>query len=82
MEIEEIQERLGAIKEERAKLQRTMEELEPAGKMSKAAAVECLDSFAGILENGDNEALYNLTHSLIEKVIVYKKDVVIHWKFC
>ena len=82
VEIEEIQERLGAIKEERAKLQRTMEELEPAGKMSKAAAVECLDSFAGILENGDNEALYNLTHSLIEKVIVYKKDVVIHWKFC
>ena len=82
VEMEEIQERLGAIKEERAKLQRTMEELEPAGKMSKAAATECLDSFAEIVESGDGEALYNLVHSLIEKVVVYKRDVTIHWKFC
>lgn len=82
VEMEEIQERLGTIKEERAKLQRTVEELEPADKMSKAAAAECLDSFAEIVESGDGEALYNLVHSLIEKVVVYKRDVTIHWKFC
>lgn len=66
----------------RAKLQRTIEELEPAAKMPKAAASDCLSSFAEIMKSGDGEALYNLAHSLIEKVVVYKKDVTIHWKFC
>ena len=82
VELEEVQERLSAIKEERAKLQRTMEELEPAAKLPKAAAADRLSSFAAIMESGDGEAIYNLVHSLIEKVVVYKKDVTIHWKFC
>lgn len=82
VELEEVQERLSAIKEERAKLQRTMEELEPAAKLPKAAAADRLSSFAAIMESGDGEAIYNLVHSLIEKVVVYKKDITIHWKFC
>lgn len=50
--------------------------------MPKAAAADRLSCFAEIMESGDGEALYNLAHSLIEKVVVYKREVTIHWKFC
>ena len=52
------------------------------GKLTKAEALEALESLDTVIRSGDKEALYNLVHILIEKVVVLNGDVEIHWAFC
>lgn len=84
VELEEVQGRLADLKNERRKLQESLDELEAQGsrKMSKGAAVAALNSLNSVISSGDPEALYSLVHNLIEKVVVYNGDVTIHWAFC
>lgn len=84
VELDEIQDRLSALKNERAKLQESLEEMESrdTGKLTKAEALEALESLDTVIRSGDKEALYNLVHILIEKVVVLNGDVEIHWAFC
>ena len=82
--LEEIQDRLSALKEERNAAKNYLNEaqVENAGKMSKEETLEALASLDTIIESRDAEGLYNLVHNLIEKVIVLNGDVTIHWAFC
>ena len=83
MELPEINDRLSDLKEERGKLQELIEEAEAEAsrKMSKPAALDALASLAGIVESGDNMALFDLVHTLIEKVVVLNGEVTIFWAF-
>ena len=82
--LEEIQDRLSALKEERKAAQKCLEEAEAedSGKMSKGEAAAALASLSGIIEAGDGDGLYALVHSLIEKVVVLNGNVTIYWAFC
>lgn len=84
VELEEIQDRLSALKEERKAIQRQLDETEKAnlGKLSKEAAIASLASFEAVIESGDNVALYDLVHTLIEKVVYLNGDMTIYWAFC
>jgi len=82
--LEEIQDRLSALKEEREAVQKSLEEAEAesSGKLSKEAALASLASLDAIIESGDNFALYDLVHTLIEKVVYLNGDITIYWAFC
>ena len=84
MELEEIQGRLAALKEEREAVQKRLDEAEKAntGKLSKEAAIASLASLGAVIESGDNAALYDLVHTLIEKVVYLNGDITIYWAFC
>ena len=84
MELEEIQGRLATLKEEREAVQKRLDEAEKAntGKLSKEAAIASLASLGAVIESGDNAALYDLVHTLIEKVVYLNGDITIYWAFC
>ena len=84
VELEEIQDRLSALKEERGAVQKRLDEAEKAnaGKMSKESAIASLASLGAVIESGDNAALYDLVHTLIEKVVYLNGDMAIYWAFC
>ncbi len=84
VELEEIQDRLSALKEERETVQKLLDEAEKvnAGKLSKEAAIASLASLGDVIESGDNAALYDLVHTLIEKVVYLNGDMTIYWAFC
>ncbi len=84
VEMKEIQARLSALKEEREAVQKRLDEAEKAntGKLSKEAAVASLASLGAVIESGDNAALYDLVHTLIEKVVYLNGDITIYWAFC
>lgn len=84
LELEEIQERLSALKEEREVVQKRLDEAEQenSGKLSKEDAIASLKSLDSILESGDNAALFDLVHTLIEKVVYLNGDITIYWAFC
>lgn len=84
MELEEIQGRLSALKSEREAIQTRLSEAEKinAGKLSKESALESLANLDTIIESGDNIALYDLVHTLIEKVVYLNGDMTIYWAFC
>ena len=56
---------------EREAVQKRLDEAEKAntGKLSKEAAIASLASLGAVIESGDNAALYDLVHTLIEKVV-------------
>lgn len=82
--LEEIQDRLSTLKEERKAAQEYLEEAEAenSGKMAKAEAAAALASLSDIIEAGDSDGLFALVHSLIEKVVVLNGNVTIYWAFC
>ena len=82
--LEEIQDRLSVLKEERKAAQNCLDEAEAedSGKMSKGEAAAALASLSGIIEAGDSDGLFALVHSLIEKVVVLNGNVTIYWAFC
>lgn len=82
--LEEIQDRLAALKEEREAVQKRLDEAEKesTGKLSKEAAIASLASLGAVMESGDNSALYDLVHTLIEKVVYLNGDITIYWAFC
>ena len=84
VELEEIQDRLSALKEEREAVQKRLDEAEKAsaGKLSKETAIASLASLEAVIESGDNAALYDLVHTLIEKVVYLNGDITIYWAFC
>lgn len=84
LDLEEIQDRLSALKEEREAVQKSLNEAEAesSGKLSKEDAIASLASLDAIVESGDNAALYDLIHTLIEKVVYLNGDLTIYWAFC
>ena len=84
VELEEIQTRLSSLKEEREAVQKRLDEAgkESAGKLPKEEALASLASLGAIIKSGDHAALFDLVHTLIEKVVYLNGDITIYWAFC
>lgn len=82
MELNEISGRMNDLKEQRAEVGNMIEELEteqPALSKSEAWSMVC--SLDDVINGGDADALFTLVHTLIEKIVIYKGEVTIHWAF-
>lgn len=83
VELSEISDRLGALKEEKEKLRHSISSLEAAEAGAAAEdAWEEIKDFSVVLSSGDAEALQRLVHSLIDRIEVLNEDVTIYWSFC
>lgn len=81
--LEEISARLGALKEEKEKLQQNLLSLDSAGASdSVTIAWEEIQGFATVVDSGNLEATQQLIHSLVDKIVVLNNDVTIYWSFC
>lgn len=82
--LEEIQNRLTTLKEERQAVQKSLEEAEAAssGRLSREDALASLASLDAVIESRDNVALYDLVHILVEKVVYLNGNMTIYWAFC
>lgn len=81
--LDEISQRLGALKAEKEKLQQNMLSFDSAGASdSVTIAWEEVQGFAAVVDSGDLEATQQLIHSLIDKIVVLNNDVTIYWTFC
>lgn len=85
MDMDEIGDRMSELKEQRNSLENSIAELERQceKECSVERAWELLATLNSVIESGDSEALTALVHALIDKIVIYKKEVVeIHWSFC
>ena len=82
MELSEIQERISDLKEEKEKIQAEMERLETSSSMPLELAWENISSLSSVIEDGDNEEIHKIIHTLVDKIVVLNNDVTIYWSFC
>lgn len=82
MELSEISGRMNDLKEQRAEVGNMIEELEAEQPvLSKSEAWNMVCSLDDVINGGDADALFTLVHTLIEKIVIYKGEVTIHWAF-
>lgn len=83
MELNEISERMSDLKDERAEVCDMIAQLETEQHvLSKSEAWNMVCSLDDIINSGDADALFALVHTLIDKIVIYKEEVTIHWAFC
>lgn len=83
MEIEEIQDRVADLKEEREKLQANIENVEAAEPpVSIDTAWNDITSLRSVMESGNVGEVHRIIHALVDKVVVLNYDVTIYWSFC
>lgn len=83
VDLSEISERLGSLKEEKEKLRHSIAALEAAEAGAAADdAWEEIKDFSAVVDSGDAEALQRLVHSLIDRIEVLNEDITIYWSFC
>lgn len=83
MGLEDLQDRITDLKNERENLEKRIkeDELLDNNKMSKDEALEKLASFADVVDGGDANALFDLVHALIDKIVILNEDIKIYWNF-
>lgn len=81
-DISEISAKLNALKDEREKLEKLIENQTITTSISKIDARKELENFEEIVENGTPDELYQVIHSLIDRIEVLNDDIKIYWSFC
>ena len=81
-DITEISAKLNALKDEREKLEKLIENQTITTSISKIDACKQLENFEEIAENGSPDELYQVIHSLIDRIVVLNDDIKIYWSFC
>jgi site-specific DNA recombinase len=80
--MEEVQAKVKPLNEQRKKLENELHTL-ANGKsaLSEEDALELLESWEDVVEEGDFERIRMLINALIEKIEIDNEDIDIHWKF-
>lgn len=80
--IEELQEIVNDLNEQREKLEAQLAELTAdKPEMTVEEVQEIVSDFAGIIERGDLNEQIQLVNSLIDRIEIDNEDVYIHWQF-
>ena len=80
--IDQVSSKIDPLNEQRNALTRELEQLNAeSGRLSEEEAIEIVNSFGEILEDGDFNAIRLVIESLIYYIEVDNDDVYIHWKF-
>lgn len=80
-DISEISDKLKALKDEKEKLEKLIESEIIPTRISKKDARKHLDNFEEIIENGSPDELYQVIHSLIDRIEILNDDIKIFWSF-
>lgn len=80
--MEEVQAKVKPLNEQKRKLENELRTL-ANGKsaLSEEDALELLESWEDVVEEGDFERIRMLINALIEKIEIDNEDIDIHWKF-
>ena len=80
--MEEVQGKVAPLNEQKRKLENELHTL-ANGKsaLSEEDALELLESWEDVVEEGDFERIRMLINALIEKIEIDNEDIDIHWKF-
>ena len=81
-DITEISSKLNALKDEKEKLEKLIENQTIKPSLSKIDARKQLEDFTDIAENGSPEEIYQVIHSLIDRIEILNDDIKIFWSFC
>ena len=81
-DISEISTKLNSLKDEKQKLEKLIENETVTPSLSKSDAIKQLENFDDIVENGSPDELYQVIHSLIDKIEILNDDIKIYWSFC
>lgn len=81
-DIEEISKELGALNDEREKIEKLIDEQSITTTITSNEVYTCLDSFEETVEHGTPDDLYNIIHDLIDRIEIFNDDVKIFWSFC
>lgn len=79
--LDEISERLGSLKDEKAKLQATINDLKVPTAPSADAIWDMSQGFAAAVDTGDLDTVHSIVNALIDKIVVLNDDITIYWSF-
>lgn len=83
VDLSEVSQRLAPLKAEKEKLRQNLLSFDSAGAHDPAASAwEELQGFAAVADSRDLEAIHQLIHSLVNKIVVLNSEVTIYWSFC
>lgn len=84
IELDQIQERLAALKQERESLTAALKESQTKTdiNMDHLKIMSYASAFQVALESGDPEYTNSIIRLLIDKIVVLNEDIEIHWTFC
>ena len=84
IELDQIQERLAALKQERESLTAALKESRTKTdiNMDHLKIMSYASAFQVALESGDPEYTNSIIRLLIDKIVVLNEDIEIHWTFC
>ena len=78
-----LQSKVQSLNEQKEKLEDELDRLmdEEKQKLSQEKTREMIESFSGVLENGDYDEIRTVIGALIEKIEIDDENVTIHWNF-
>ena len=81
--IDILKSKVTTLNEQKEKLEDELEKLmdEEKQKLSQEKTREMIDSFSGVLENGDYDEIRTVIGALIEKIEIDDENVTIKWNF-
>lgn len=81
--VEELQEKIKALDEQRDKLEKRLDDMKAneSLKLSPEEARSVIESFSDILENADLEEVRSAINILIDKIVIDGENVDIYWNF-
>ena len=82
VEITDISERLASLKDEKEKLQKHIDDCLHAPAISHEKILSYSYSFKAAFDSGDREAMHQIIHTLIDRIVILNDEINIHWSFC
>ena len=80
--MDEVQAKVAPLNEQKRKLEQELQSLSNGDSiLSEDEALELIESFEDVVNEGDFEQIRLLINALIEKIVIDEDDVDIFWKF-
>lgn len=80
-EMDELDKKISPLAESKHRLVRELESLQAKKKLPEKEAEQLIDSFSGVLDNGNFNQIRTLLRALIDKIVVDGDDITIYWNF-
>ena len=79
--VEEIQDKINPLNEQRQKLEQEIKSIESTLPLSEDDAIQILSNWDEILKSNDFDMIKSLLNALIEKIELDGEDIIIYWRF-
>lgn len=80
-EMDELGKKISPLADSKHRLVRELESLHAKKKLPEREAEQLIDSFSGVLDNGNFNQIRTLLRALISRIVVNDDEISIHWNF-